>query len=296
KMNSPLVIILLMLFHIVALVVSDPKAMLSPPSPPPYHADESTIFPTSIPYQSQSSPSHLDKNLPAANLDKKKKPPLNPPKKSPSPPYRRPPPPPPRSAKPFDFLMLAERWPETYCIIMNQACRKITPSKFVIHGLWPNNDGPISSQPRGCDNSSEPSFSKELQKEWPSLRSYQNTSLADTTLWLNQWKDHGTCSLMTPEKYFEETLKIHKRTNLKFTLIKAGLPPNARRPYMTTEIFDAIKRRIGFNPQIQCIKIGNKFYLQEIRLCLDKSTQHNYIDCPKTYVDCGSNVYFPEKE
>lgn len=161
-MNSPLVIILLMLFHIVALVVSDPKAMLSPPSPPPYHADESTIFPTSIPYQSQSSPSHLDKNLPAANLDKKKKPPLNPPKKSPSPPYRRPPPPPPRSAKPFDFLMLAERWPETYCIIMNQACRKITPSKFVIHGLWPNNDGPISSQPRGCDNSSEPSFSVSL--------------------------------------------------------------------------------------------------------------------------------------
>ncbi|CAI8611602.1 unnamed protein product [Vicia faba] len=273
-MKSSLAIILLVLFHIVGLVVSDP---------PPYHANE-------------SSPSY---ELSAVT----NKPPKTSPKKSPPPPYRRsPPPPPPHSEKPFDFLMLAEIWPETYCIMMNQVCRKITPSKFVIHGLWPSNSDIADSQPRNCHNTTEPdissfSFKKDLQKEWPSLRSYQNTSVEDTTLWMRQWNYHGTCSLMTPEKYFEETIKIHKRVNLKFTLNKAGLPPTNRRPHQLSNIFSAIKNRIGFKPQIQCYQIHNTFYLREIRVCVDKSTPHGYIDCPRDYVDCGSNVvYFPEKE
>lgn len=86
-------------------------------------------------YSHQQSPpsSYYDHSSPPNELLKKKSPSL--------------PPPPPLYAAPFDYLMLAETWPASYCKLPR--CRPDIPSKFTIHGMWPQkNTGP---QPRDCD-------------------------------------------------------------------------------------------------------------------------------------------------
>ncbi len=134
----------------------------------------------------------------------------------------------------------------------------------------------------------------QLQKEWPSLIYNNRQKEEDNTFWTQQWRKHGTCSSIKLEDYFKLTLDIHKRTILKDVLQKKSIKPDEKNSLPRENIFDAIKEAIeGKNPEILCVEYKNKSYVKEIRMCLDKTKDHKYMDCPRKYVNCPTNVYFP---
>lgn len=141
-------------------------------------------------------------------------------------------------------------------------------------------------------------FIKELQDEWPSLKPGTSKLAENITFWGEQWKKHGSCSSMDAKDYFRLTLDIHKRIGKNFKDVLENKHISAKgKPVKRKDIFNAVKDHIGgFKPQIKCIIGPNDlYYLQEIRICLDTSTYHNYIHCVINYIDCPADdyVYFP---
>jgi len=62
---------------------------------------------------------------------------------------------------------------------------------------------------------------------------------------------------------------------------------------MSQNIFATIVTGIGgFKPQIECLRVQNKDYLYQIKLCLDKRGDE-YKDCPSPWNKCPTDVYFP---
>ena len=61
----------------------------------------------------------------------------------------------------YDFFMLSQTWPATYCGIKNRLlpCAK-QPNTFTIHGLWPQNH--IGPQPASCSNLQKDKFDKRI--------------------------------------------------------------------------------------------------------------------------------------
>ncbi|XP_058759357.1 ribonuclease MC-like [Vicia villosa] len=227
-------------------------------------------------------------------------------KKSPSPKKKSPPPPssplsPPPSPPPllFDHFKLAETWPPTYCKIYNNSCVSPDPLKFVIHGLWPNK---IDDEVKNCDKQVinltkfDPLMEK-LSKDWPALKldKYNNQKIVNLQLWSYQWNTHGTCSiqLFNFTSYFEETLKVYNRYNIRDILEKSNITKGG--VFKQKEYINAIKKHIKFTPQIRCEQIGKLYYLYEIRFCLTASKNLEYQDCAKPYSGCNSttnDVYF----
>jgi ribonuclease I len=100
-------------------------------------------------------------------------------------------------------------------------------------------------------------------------------------------------SSMNELDYFKLTLDIHKRTILKDVLQKEGISPDYTKTISREKIFNAVKDDIKAKPEILCKEYKNNYYVEEIRMCLDKTNDHKYIDCPRDYVDCPEDVYYP---
>lgn len=262
----------------------------------------------------QSPPSpYYYLSSPPNELLKKKSPPL---------------PSPPLYIAPFDYLMLAETWPASYCKV--PSCRPDIPSKFTIHGMWPQKN--TAPQPRDCDPS-QPfqldavsffnqfitiiivvtysyklimflcvfyqvrSLEPQLLVDWPNLESALITNRYAT--WSREWKLHGTCSGMSIKDYFELALKVYKNKDLKSILEKANITPNDQNSINKTKIVDAIYKDIGFYPQLDCIYLYEKLYLLEIRLCfnvLGGSNVLQYQNCRGKYTQkcyASEDIYIP---
>ncbi|KAG8257720.1 ribonuclease T2 activity protein [Homalodisca vitripennis] len=76
-------------------------------------------------------------------------------------------------------------------------------------------------------------------------------------------------------KYFKAGLEWLDKYNMKNVLDKAGLYPDTNTSTDLTTIWLGIKTGLGVNPSIHCIhdKKTGQYYLQEIRICFDKSLQ-----------------------
>src|ERR1043165_6915656 len=59
---------------------------------------------------------------------------------------------------------------------------------------------------------------KALGQKWPSI-----TYTKDKDFWQAEWSKHGTCSLLEAEKYFQLTLDLYKRVNIKMRLKASGI-------------------------------------------------------------------------
>ncbi|KHN18763.1 Intracellular ribonuclease LX [Glycine soja] len=202
----------------------------------------------------------------------------------------------------YDFFMLSETWPATYCGIKNRLlpCAK-QPNTFTIHGLWPQNH--IGPQPASCSNLQKDKFDKRiitsslksaLETGWPNLNT-QN----DMRFWVTEWDKHGTCSLnkFSQFNYFRLALKIKGEYNLMTILSGEQIVLHHSTAYDKNSIIQAIHGVIGTYPQLTCYKYNlNKqsyYNLSEIRLCLDDNGK-NYINCPTPTTNCNGNMlYWP---
>ncbi|XP_012935047.1 ribonuclease Oy [Aplysia californica] len=181
--------------------------------------------------------------------------------------------------KEWDYLAMVQFWPPTSCYIYfgKEKCHGIPAvvKGWTIHGLWPS--GPGSHYPEYCNHSLKFDYNKikslgaQLLTQWPNLDSESKT----TELWSHEWEKHGTCAvsvsrLSTEFDYFNVTLGIHGALNTTGALAKRGITPSDD-PYTASDIYNALLAEYGVKPNIVCEKKDEKYYLDQVYVCLSKS-------------------------
>ena len=128
---------------------------------------------------------------------------------------------------------------------------------FTIKGLWPSLIQPTKEGnfyfPQCCDNSKFDS--KKISKIRNIQFMWNNLSTSTSELYKNEWIRSGSCiskeikSMENQKKFFEETLKLYKKTNLIRTLLTSGIFPNSIESVNTTnfkQILTKVLKKIFF--------------------------------------------------
>ncbi|XVE52281.1 hypothetical protein DITRI_Ditri02bG0110200 [Diplodiscus trichospermus] len=212
----------------------------------------------------------------------------------------------------FDSYKLSLIW-RTSASNTGSECKPRIPSKFTIHGLWPQDEHdqkipPYDPNTNKCNvNPTNPSdildklttIENELEQMWPSLRYNKD----DATYWRTQWEHHGMCSEYPtdPKGYFDATLTLaNKYDPLQDRQIPLWEFNHQTKLYQVQKILDNVKKKVGVYPQISCNmlpKVGT-LQLREIRFCFEKGKPPTQLkDCPKAVDDrCTSitnDIRFP---
>lgn len=153
---------------------------------------------------------------------------------------------------------------------------------WTVHGLWPSKE--YVQGPSYCNHSAhfDPKainpIVKDLQLHWTNIRA--NTKVDN--FWKHEWEKHGTCAMQLPAlnselKYFQAGLYLNINFPISQYLHEAKIDPGSN--YFTRDIFHAIKRKTGKNPEIGCQMVQGiiKPVLSQISICLNKNLQ--LMDC-----------------
>ena len=160
----------------------------------------------------------------------------------------------------FDYWVLALSWSPEYCASADarpgsRQCR--TPHEFVVHGLWPQYE---RGYPEHCDPGSRIDGA---------IADRMRPLIPDRGLVFHQWRKHGTCSGLSPERYFATVEAAAERIRVPMAAVRQAY----REPVTRRALEDAFMRD---NPGLQADAItfhcrGDR--LREVRICLDKSLQ-----------------------
>ncbi len=126
----------------------------------------------------------------------------------------------------------------------------------------------------------DPSQIKDLM---PSLNQYWPNLFTDeelTSFWEHEWEKHGTCALSIikdEHAYFETTLGLHDKFDFTAILAKNGIVPSDSKSYSIDEIQDAIASELKYKPLVTCEAQGQKQFISEMQICLDKNLE--LLDC-----------------
>lgn len=100
----------------------------------------------------------------------------------------------------FDYYVLALSWSPTYCADAENAtrdalqCRSSRPFAFVVHGLWPQFERGFPSQCRTRFGGVDAAVENQMLDIMPSR-----------ALIRHEWREHGVCSGLDPQRYFAQT-------------------------------------------------------------------------------------------
>jgi len=162
------------------------------------------------------------------------------------------------SGKPgvFDFYVLSLSWSPSYCEATGDRGPQCggRPYSFVVHDLWPQYE-------RG--------FPKSCQEPAPRLPRRIVESMLDLMpaerLIYHEWDEHGTCSGLSPEAYFDTIRKARNKVNIPPDFV--GVKSVKRvSPDQVKEAF--IKENSGLGDDSIAVECDNR--LREVRICLDK--------------------------
>lgn len=155
-----------------------------------------------------------------------------------------------------------------------------------------------------------------MEKKWTEWGVWTCPS-NETNLWEHEWNKHGTCvqTVFDQHSYFLTNLRFRQKLNflniLKqkgiFNILKqkfcrliivlffcVGIKPDGGL-YGLDETKNAIKRKIGFAPGIECNEdVKGTKQLFQIYICLDNYAKE-FVECP--YVpdkSCASKIKFPK--
>eukprot|EP01132_Coremiostelium_polycephalum_P002280 gene2280-2807_t len=190
----------------------------------------------------------------------------------------------------FDFYLFVQQWIYTFC-----KQTKCDPTKerkaFTIHGLWPEfNNGSYPSFCAGSTFSIEDvsDLVNQLNLDWPSF------SQPNINFWTNEWKKHGTCSIVGPitdiHSYFSAGLKLYSTYNITRSLEESEIYPSSTKTYYANQIVSALANNLGGTPAIQCSG-GN---LRAAVVCINKDTLE-IMNCPKIKgFSCSGTIRIPD--
>lgn len=154
----------------------------------------------------------------------------------------------------FDYYLLTLSWSPEFCVSHASAAECSAHPAFILHGLWPeNSDG---TYPENCSNAPGPKNPSAYKDIYP-----------DQSLLAHEWKTHGTCSGLTPDKFF---------TSARQALHAVAIPPALSR--LKTQISLTPQQILGdfatVNPSYPtgsfAMACGNN-RLTAVEVCVDKS-------------------------
>ncbi|KAI4351281.1 hypothetical protein L6164_005657 [Bauhinia variegata] len=202
-----------------------------------------------------------------------------------------------QSYRDYDYFKLILVWPNSYCLTKFQRCRDKLPQYFTLGGLWPEKQG--GKEPQNClpagnylSNDTIEKYRAELLRYWPDLSTYDFEE--SKSLWIEQWRRHGSCSNVTlsPEEYITCALNRREDHNIYRFLTNAGIRANGN-SYSPNRILEVLMRVTGAVVDIVCDpdRFGN-VYLAEIHQCIDYNGQ-KFIDCHNVAKNCDNDPIFP---
>lgn len=157
----------------------------------------------------------------------------------------------------FDYLLLAVRWPPSDCT--EHQCLPHIPSRWIIHGLWPNYSN--GSWPQFCCphtpfvNESVSEIRSHLLKVWPNLLKGQS----EESLWKHEWDKHGTCAtknaLIRGElNYFNYTLSLFDEISMKRWLTSGEIKVGSK--VKKSHLKSVISKAFGKQVTVHCLNEG----------------------------------------
>lgn len=142
-------------------------------------------------------------------------------------------------------------------------CRRPTGRfGFVLHGLWPETNG--RNWPQYC-RLVGPVAAETLRA--------QLCRTPSPDLLQHEWIRHGTCMAETPEEYFATAARLYDRVVMPDMAALATANATAgdlRRAFASANP--------GLSPAAVSVQLSDGNWLNEVRLCLDRSFA--YADCP----------------
>ena len=158
------------------------------------------------------------------------------------------------AASGFDFYLLNLSWSPEFCHSHPTAAECAAHATFVLHGLWPQNNG--GTYPESCSNAPGPADPSQYKDIYPDLGLLQH-----------EWHAHGTCSGLSADGFFSAARNAFHSVvippNLSGLTSQISLPPD--------QILAAFS---ASNPTIPrsslALSCGNN-YLTAVEVCLDKS-------------------------
>ncbi|XP_062596383.1 ribonuclease Oy-like [Saccostrea cucullata] len=193
----------------------------------------------------------------------------------------------------FDHFVLAFRWPVTFC--ENNACAKLPPDFWTIHGLWPSkfngNRVAYCSNITFNENNIPQKTLEPMNKIYPNLYDTQS----NVNFWSQQWRKHGTCANVTGTRnvseYFTKVINLASMYNIDQILTDYNITKG--NTFKIKVIEDGIKFKTNHLPSIQTTAGQKPCWLFEIRLCFN--TTFNQIDCRKKKSPCTRGVLYPRQ-
>jgi ribonuclease T2 len=164
----------------------------------------------------------------------------------------------------FDFYVLSLSWSPSYCEAEgdrragDEQCSRKRPFAFVVHGLWPQYE---RGYPRSCIAPA------------PWLREAVIRSILELMpargLVIHQWREHGTCSGLTPANYFDAVRRARMRVTIpdRFQRLDDFLmvaPAEVEEAFRTANA--------GLEPDMIAVTCDDR-RLREVRICFDRDLQ-----------------------
>jgi ribonuclease T2 len=106
----------------------------------------------------------------------------------------------------FDYYVLVLSWSPTYCATegndgKDPQCQTSRPRNFILHGLWPSN---AQGWPQDCQTGERVWVPQPVIDEMRDIMPSKN-------LIIHEYRSHGTCSGLSPERYFKVARDLYRR-------------------------------------------------------------------------------------
>lgn len=161
----------------------------------------------------------------------------------------------------FDYYALTLSWSPTYCEANGERgepqCDGRRPYAFVLHGLWPQHE---RGWPERC-------WTKKRQWVSDTLIGSMLDIMPSRDLIIHEYRKHGTCSGLNPERYYETARKLFESVQIPARYISPTQPITVT-PGQIEE--DFLKTNPQLTPDMISIACGRQRRLRELRICFSR--------------------------
>ena len=169
----------------------------------------------------------------------------------------------------FDYYLLTLSWSPEYCHNHQGAAQCVAHSRFVLHGLWPENaDG---TYPENC--TSDPLPSPTPPNAYP-----------DPRLAAHEWATHGTCTGLTAAAYFNEASTAFASVKIPPAFAQGPGPGSLSADSIVAQ-FQQVNPGL---PQGSVVVSCASNYLSAVEVCLDKNLHG--VACGAGLHSCNAGV------
>lgn len=177
------------------------------------------------------------------------------------------------SGKPgeFDYYVLALSWSPAWCAIEGRGkrdpqCRGPRHYAFVLHGLWPQF---TRGWPKNCDTGKKPWVPQAVIDGMLDIMPAKG-------LVIHQYRKHGTCSGLSPGKYYAVARALFERVKIPARYLHPREPVMVSPAQVET---DFLKTNSDLRPDMISISCSHK-HLREVRICFSRDL---------AFTACGEN-------